>query len=151
MGRYDYTLFVSMFAEDWSHDPVQALPPLVAKMWEINLAPGSRPSPSTWTGLLCVLVEELRKQEETGQLVQPVLFVLLVLVSVLLYFAVSLMDPGFILSEDSDLQVINHLNAYISISLRIMKICGWCHDSKKQLSRWLGLSAHCIIFVKAVE
>lgn len=57
------------------------------------------------TSLLCVLLEELRKQEETGQLVQPVLFVLLVLVSVLLYFAVSLMDPGFILSDDSDLQV----------------------------------------------
>lgn len=48
---------------------------------------------------------ELRKQEETGQLVQPVLFVLLVLVSVLLYFTVSLMDPGFILPEDRDLQV----------------------------------------------
>lgn len=48
---------------------------------------------------------ELRRQEETGQLLQPVLFVLLVLVSVLLYFAVSLMDPGFILTEDSDLQV----------------------------------------------
>uniref|UniRef100_A0A665WMD6 Palmitoyltransferase n=1 Tax=Echeneis naucrates TaxID=173247 RepID=A0A665WMD6_ECHNA len=51
--------------------------------------------------------DKLRKQEETGQLVQPVLFVLLVLVSVLLYFAVSLMDPGFILSDDSDLQVIS--------------------------------------------
>ena len=48
---------------------------------------------------------ELRRQEETGQLLQPVLFVLLVLVSVLLYFAVSLMDPGFVLSEDAALQV----------------------------------------------
>lgn len=55
---------------------------------------------------LCVRAcAELRRQEETGQLVQPVLFVLLVLVSVLLYFAVSLMDPGFILSEDAALQV----------------------------------------------
>lgn len=53
----------------------------------------------------CVSPAELRKQEETGQLLKPVLFVLLVLVSVLLYFAVSLMDPGFILTEDSDLQV----------------------------------------------
>lgn len=48
---------------------------------------------------------DLRKQEETGELVKPVLFVLLVLVSVLLYFAVSLMDPGFVLSDDSDVQV----------------------------------------------
>lgn len=56
------------------------------------------------------LLKELRKQEETGQLVQPVLFVLLVLVSVLLYFAVSLMDPGFILTDDTDLQVIHERN-----------------------------------------
>ncbi|XP_035995798.1 probable palmitoyltransferase ZDHHC12 isoform X2 [Fundulus heteroclitus] len=60
----------------------------------------------TWiiTLILFLYDTELRKQEETGQVLQPVLFVLLVLVSVLLYFAVSLMDPGFILSEDSDLQ-----------------------------------------------
>ncbi|XP_071321774.1 palmitoyltransferase ZDHHC12-B isoform X4 [Trachinotus anak] len=60
----------------------------------------------TWVLTLILFLHdtELRKQEETGQLVQPVLFVLLVLVSVLLYFAVSLMDPGFILSDDSDLQ-----------------------------------------------
>uniref|UniRef100_A0A087YLM0 Palmitoyltransferase n=1 Tax=Poecilia formosa TaxID=48698 RepID=A0A087YLM0_POEFO len=60
----------------------------------------------TWiiTLILFLYDTELRKQEETGQLLQPVLFVLLVLVSVLLYFAVSLMDPGFILTEDSDLQ-----------------------------------------------
>lgn len=51
------------------------------------------------------VLTELRKQEETGQLLQPVLFVLLVLVSVLLYFAVSLMDPGFILTDESDSQV----------------------------------------------
>ncbi|XP_078018512.1 palmitoyltransferase ZDHHC12-B isoform X3 [Epinephelus lanceolatus] len=60
----------------------------------------------TWVITLILFLHdtELRKQEETGQLIQPVLFVLLVLVSVLLYFAVSLMDPGFILSDDSDLQ-----------------------------------------------
>jgi len=57
---------------------------------------------------LCVCVcvcAVLRKQEQSGQLVQPVLFVLLVLVSVLLYFSVSLMDPGFILCDTGDLQV----------------------------------------------
>ncbi|XP_013855392.1 palmitoyltransferase ZDHHC12-B isoform X2 [Austrofundulus limnaeus] len=60
----------------------------------------------TWVVTLILFLHdtELRKQEETGQLVQPVLFVLLVLVSVLLYFTVSLMDPGFILSDDPDLQ-----------------------------------------------
>ncbi|KAF7217617.1 transcript variant X1 [Nothobranchius furzeri] len=61
----------------------------------------------TWVVTLILFLHdtELRKQEETGQLVQPVLFVLLVLVSVLLYFAVSLMDPGFVLSDERDLQV----------------------------------------------
>lgn len=62
-----------------------------------------------YTNLLCssccVFLTDLRKQEETGQLIQPVVFVFLVLVSVLLYFAVSLMDPGFILSDNSNLQV----------------------------------------------
>lgn len=59
---------------------------------------------------MCVCAcAELRRQEETGQLLQPVLFVLLVLVSVLLYFAVSLMDPGFILAEDAGLQVTDLL------------------------------------------
>ena len=50
-------------------------------------------------------VADLRKQEESGHLIQPVLFVLLVLLSVLLYFTVSLMDPGFVLSDDRDLLV----------------------------------------------
>lgn len=50
-------------------------------------------------------ITDLRKQEETGELLVPVLFVLSVLISVLLYFAVSLMDPGFVLSDDCDLQV----------------------------------------------
>ncbi|KAG7273773.1 hypothetical protein CRUP_003273, partial [Coryphaenoides rupestris] len=60
----------------------------------------------TWVVTLILFLHDtdLRKQEEDGQLVQPVLFVLLVLVSVLLYFAVSLMDPGFILSDDNGLQ-----------------------------------------------
>ncbi|XP_048876695.1 palmitoyltransferase ZDHHC12-B isoform X2 [Brienomyrus brachyistius] len=58
----------------------------------------------TWVITLILFLHDtdLRKKEESGDLFQPVLFVLLVLVSVLLYFAVSLMDPGFVLSEDSD-------------------------------------------------
>lgn len=93
--------------------------------------------------LLCVLVLELRKQEETGQLVQPVLFVLLVLVSVLLYFAVSLMDPGFILSDDSDLQVINDPNVYYHYAChKSFFQTGLYQESKKQLQynglTWTG-------------
>nr|XP_006640822.1 PREDICTED: probable palmitoyltransferase ZDHHC12 [Lepisosteus oculatus] len=57
----------------------------------------------TWLTTLILFLHDtdLRRQEENGEQLQPVLFVLLVLASVLLYFAVSLMDPGFVLS-DSD-------------------------------------------------
>jgi len=67
-------------------------------------------------------VSDLRKQEEDGQLVQPVLFVLLVLVSVLLYFAVSLMDPGFILSDDNGLQVIHMLMMMMCVLIKLVEI-----------------------------
>ncbi|XP_018588360.2 palmitoyltransferase ZDHHC12-B isoform X1 [Scleropages formosus] len=58
----------------------------------------------TWviTLVLFLYDTDLRRHEESGQLAQPVLFVLLVLVSVLLYFAVSLMDPGFVMSEEGE-------------------------------------------------
>lgn len=42
---------------------------------------------------------DLRKCEEQGELLVPVVFILLVVLSVLLYFAVSLMDPGFVLND----------------------------------------------------
>ena len=49
---------------------------------------------------VCVCVSaDLRKCEERGELLLPVLFFLLVVMSVLLYFAVSLMDPGFVLTD----------------------------------------------------
>ena len=47
-------------------------------------------------GMLC---SDLRRFEERGELIQPVVFSLLVLLSVMLYFTVSLMDPGFILTD----------------------------------------------------
>ena len=78
--------------------------------------------------VVVVVCGDLRKQEESGQLVQPVLFVLLVLVSVLLYFAVSLMDPGFILSDDTDaLQVTGFARCswrFVSLMLCVDKVDG---------------------------
>uniref|UniRef100_A0A8C4KE24 Palmitoyltransferase n=1 Tax=Dromaius novaehollandiae TaxID=8790 RepID=A0A8C4KE24_DRONO len=52
-------------------------------------------------------LSDLRRQEERGELLQPVVFVLLVLCSVLLYFKVSLMDPGFVRS-DEEVQETEH-------------------------------------------
>lgn len=47
-------------------------------------------------------LSDLQKQEERGELLQPLIFVLLVLCSVLLYFKVSLMDPGFVKPEEEE-------------------------------------------------
>lgn len=57
----------------------------------------------TWITTLVLFLHntDLRKCQERGELVQPVVFISVVLLSVLLYFTVSLMDPGFVLS-DSD-------------------------------------------------
>ncbi|XP_061589209.1 palmitoyltransferase ZDHHC12-B [Cololabis saira] len=63
----------------------------------------------TWIVTLILFLHDtdLKKQQESGHLLQPLFFVLLVLVSVLLYFSVSLMDPGFIhSSDDSNLQFV---------------------------------------------
>ncbi|XP_038864407.1 palmitoyltransferase ZDHHC12-B-like isoform X1 [Salvelinus namaycush] len=55
----------------------------------------------TWVITLILFLHDtdLRRQRENGELMQPVVFSLLVLLSVMLYFTVSLMDPGFVLSD----------------------------------------------------
>ncbi|XP_074067114.1 palmitoyltransferase ZDHHC12 [Macrotis lagotis] len=52
----------------------------------------------TWGVTLVLFLHEtdLRRAEARGELLQPLLFVLLVLCSLLLYLAVSLMDPGYV-------------------------------------------------------
>ncbi|KAM8885883.1 palmitoyltransferase ZDHHC12-B-like isoform 2-T2 [Spinachia spinachia] len=55
----------------------------------------------TWVITLMLFLHDtdLRRCEERGELLLPVLFFLLVMLSVLFYFAVSLMDPGFVLCD----------------------------------------------------
>ncbi|KAL7885181.1 hypothetical protein AOLI_G00079510 [Acnodon oligacanthus] len=55
----------------------------------------------TWLTTLVLFLHDtdLRKCEERGELLQPVLFGSVVLLSVMMYFTVSLMDPGFVLSD----------------------------------------------------
>lgn len=48
------------------------------------------------------MLSDLQKQEERGELLRPLLFVSLVVCSVLLYFKVSLMDPGFVKAEEEE-------------------------------------------------
>ncbi|XP_028919527.1 palmitoyltransferase ZDHHC12 isoform X2 [Ornithorhynchus anatinus] len=83
------------------------------------------------TLLLFLHRTELRQQEAHGELLQPLLFVLLVLCSVLLYFAVSLMDPGYVGPEPAP-----HAQASTSEELKAMvpqkpptihlRRCGYC-------------------------
>ncbi|KAJ3605266.1 hypothetical protein NHX12_027316 [Muraenolepis orangiensis] len=90
-------------------------------------------------------------QEEEGRLVQPVLFVLLVLASVLLYFAVSLMDPGFILSDDNGLQFTlgtmeeqqDMIPRAKSKSLR-QRRCGHCLLQQPMRSKHCQTCQHCV-------
>ncbi|KAG7219196.1 hypothetical protein INR49_006289 [Caranx melampygus] len=55
----------------------------------------------TWVTTLVLFLHDtdLRRCEERGELLLPLLFFLLVVLSVLFYFVVSLMDPGFVLSD----------------------------------------------------
>uniref|UniRef100_A0A8L0DPX5 protein S-acyltransferase n=1 Tax=Oncorhynchus mykiss TaxID=8022 RepID=A0A8L0DPX5_ONCMY len=96
----------------------------------------------TWVITLILFLHDtdLRKQEERGELIQPVLFVLLVLVSVLLYFAVSLMDPGFVLSDGSDLQ---DMIPPTTKSLR-QRRCGHCLLQQPMRSKHCQTCQHCV-------
>nr|XP_057926214.1 palmitoyltransferase ZDHHC12-B-like isoform X2 [Doryrhamphus excisus] len=83
----------------------------------------------TWVITLILFVHntDLRQCEERGELLLPVLFFLLVVLSVLLYFAVSLMDPGFVLSDtvkDSDLET-ESMMPQASTAPRLRR-CGFC-------------------------
>ncbi|XP_030635169.1 palmitoyltransferase ZDHHC12-A isoform X2 [Chanos chanos] len=79
----------------------------------------------TWLTTLILFLHntDLRKNEERGELVLPVLFGTLVLLSIMLYFAVSLMDPGFVLSDaDAKLEKMLPQNTEVPRQRR----CGYC-------------------------
>ncbi|XP_068454966.1 palmitoyltransferase ZDHHC12-B-like [Clinocottus analis] len=82
----------------------------------------------TWVITLILFLHntDLRRCEERGELLLPVLFFLLVMLSVLLYFAVSLMDPGFVLT-DTVKGSNEELESMIPQSLTPrLRRCGYC-------------------------
>ncbi|XP_071621879.1 palmitoyltransferase ZDHHC12 isoform X1 [Heliangelus exortis] len=89
---------------------------------------------------------DLQKQEESGELLQPLGFVLLVLCSVLLYFKVSLMDPGFVKSEEEEKadkseeqsMVIPQAPSHIKL-----RRCGYCMV-KPMRAKHCQLCQHCV-------
>ncbi|XP_066188795.1 palmitoyltransferase ZDHHC12 [Sylvia atricapilla] len=90
---------------------------------------------------------DLQKQEERGELLQPLIFVLLVLCSVLLYFKVSLMDPGFVKPEEEVKEGENKGQGVVipqipgDIKLRR---CGYCLVKQPMRAKHCQLCQHCV-------
>ncbi|KAK3509017.1 hypothetical protein QTP70_018528 [Hemibagrus guttatus] len=105
----------------------------------------------TWVITLILFLHDtdLRREEEAGRLTLPVVFVLLVLLSVLLYFAVSLMDPGFVLADDCDLQftlgVTEEQQDMIPQSKPFrQRRCGHCLLQQPMRSKHCQTCQHCV-------
>ncbi|XP_063266126.1 palmitoyltransferase ZDHHC12 [Prinia subflava] len=90
---------------------------------------------------------DMQKQEERGELLQPLIFVLLVLCSVLLYFKVSLMDPGFVKPEEEVKEGENKGQGVVipqipgDIKLRR---CGYCLVKQPMRAKHCQLCQHCV-------
>lgn len=80
----------------------------------------------TWTTTLILILHdtELRRCEERGELLLPALFFLLVVTSVFLYFIVSLMDPGFVLTDT--VKGSNEETESMIPSTSRLRRCGFC-------------------------
>lgn len=101
----------------------------------------------TWSITLILFLQDtdLRRCEERGDLLLPVLFFLLVVLSVLLYFAVSLMDPGFVLKDAAQAspeeaeQMIPD-----SSSMPRLRRCGYCFLLQPMRARHCASCGHCV-------
>ncbi|XP_037338284.2 palmitoyltransferase ZDHHC12-A [Pungitius pungitius] len=82
----------------------------------------------TWVITLILFLHntDLRRCEERGELLLPVLFFLLVMLSVLFYFAVSLMDPGFVLSDSVKAASEEEESMIPQSSTPRPRRCGYC-------------------------
>uniref|UniRef100_A0A8C7Z639 Palmitoyltransferase n=1 Tax=Oryzias sinensis TaxID=183150 RepID=A0A8C7Z639_9TELE len=71
---------------------------MVPNMFRTGFAVRAAHTLLTWVITVTLFLHntDLRRCEERGELLPPALFFLLVVVSVILYFTVSLMDPGFV-------------------------------------------------------
>ncbi|KAM4696477.1 palmitoyltransferase ZDHHC12 [Rhinophrynus dorsalis] len=110
---------------------------------------------TVYTGLTCgvtlVLLlhdTDLHHQEKYWKVLQPLAFVLLVTCSALLYFAVSLMDPGYVLSdcymkplETKEEQEVMIPQATNPVRLRR---CGYCYLQQPMRARHCKSCQHCV-------
>ncbi|NWW87567.1 ZDH12 palmitoyltransferase, partial [Rhynochetos jubatus] len=88
---------------------------------------------------------DLQKQEEHGELLQPLVFVSLVLCSVLLYFKVSLMDPGFVKAEEEAGTSEEQSMVLLQVPSNIkMRRCGYCMVKQPMRAKHCQLCQHCV-------
>lgn len=82
----------------------------------------------TWAVTLSLFLHdtELRRCEERGELLLPLLFLLLVVLSVLMYFAVSLMDPGIVLADSAKGSPEETQAMIPQSSTPRLRRCGYC-------------------------
>ncbi|KAF3695360.1 putative palmitoyltransferase ZDHHC12 [Channa argus] len=103
----------------------------------------------TWVITLILFLHntDLRKCEERGELLLPVLFFLLVVLSVLLYYAVSLMDPGFVLTDtvkgvqgaDEETEMMIPQS-----STPRLRRCGYCLLQQPMRAKHCKTCKHCV-------
>ncbi|CAH2316300.1 probable palmitoyltransferase ZDHHC12 [Pelobates cultripes] len=106
----------------------------------------------TWAVTLVLFLHDtdLWRQDDTEKMFRPLCFVFLVLFSVVLYFVVSLMDPGYVLSDcdekfhllvtnkESDGMIVENPNL---VSLRR---CGYCLLKQPMRARHCKSCQHCV-------
>ncbi|XP_076857345.1 palmitoyltransferase ZDHHC12-A [Brachyhypopomus gauderio] len=106
----------------------------------------------TWVITLVLFLHntDLRKCEERGELLNPILFGSVVLLSVMMYFTVSLMDPGFVLT-DNDTQIIgDDSNQELEImiprnqSFQRPRRCGYCSILQPMRARHCKECKQCV-------
>ncbi|XP_075434722.1 palmitoyltransferase ZDHHC12 isoform X1 [Ascaphus truei] len=104
----------------------------------------------TWAVTLVLFLHDtdLRQNEARGKLLQPLAFVSLVLCSVLLYFVVSLMDPGYVLS-DCDMTVFatgEEQEVMIPQPPSPVRVhrCGYCMLQQPMRARHCQACQHCV-------
>ncbi|XP_069775140.1 palmitoyltransferase ZDHHC12-B isoform X1 [Narcine bancroftii] len=109
----------------------------------------------TWAVTLVLFLSktDLRQSEERGEFRQPVIFLLLVLCSMLLYFITSLMDPGYVTFDDElkmspsiycDLGEKEQMVPVIQKAKRLRR-CGYCMVQQQPMrSKHCQSCQHCV-------
>ncbi|XP_067826057.1 palmitoyltransferase ZDHHC12-A [Heptranchias perlo] len=110
----------------------------------------------TWAVTLILFLYEtdLRRSEERGEFLQPITFLLLVLCSTLLYFITSLMDPGYVTSDDERKTQVGGTNQgagdekeqMIPVIQKAQRLrrCGYCMVQQPMRSKHCQSCQHCV-------